>query len=299
MSDEGLILPPMMGQWQHSLGWQPTPVQQQQFQQLYELILGGNRQLNLTRITDPTEFWEKHLWDSLSGVRGAIGNGQWGMGNGEPGGEGQEAGTPGLQNAISPHSSPLTPHPSPLTPHSRLPTPDSRLLTPNSFQVIDIGTGAGFPGIPVAIACPDWTVTLLDSTRKKMAFLDTVLETMGILNAKTLVDRVEQVGQQPQHRASYDLALIRAVAAASVCAEYALPLLKVGGVAVLYRGQWTPEEESQLKRSVSQLGGSLAAVDRLTLPLSQGIRHCVMLKKLKPTPGQFPRAVGIPVQKPI
>jgi 16S rRNA (guanine527-N7)-methyltransferase len=305
MSDEGSILPEMTDQWQQSLGWQPTPEQQQQFQQLYQLILEGNRQLNLTRITDPMEFWEKHLWDSLSGVRGAIGSGEWGVGSGESEvgsrksevgsrksegkgrtveGEGQAGKMPVLQNAISPHSYGLRPR---------------SANTPHSFQVIDIGTGSGFPGIPVAIVCPDWTVTLLDSTRKKMAFLDTVLETIGIQNAKTLVDRAEQVGQHTRYRETYDLALIRAVATASVCAEYALPLLKLGGVAMLYRGQWTQEEESQLEQSVAQLGGTLAAVDRLTLPLSQGIRHCVTLQKVKPTPVQFPRAVGIPVQKPL
>ncbi|PSB14465.1 16S rRNA (guanine(527)-N(7))-methyltransferase RsmG, partial [filamentous cyanobacterium CCP2] len=164
---------------------------------------------------------------------------------------------------------------------------------------IDIGTGAGFPGIPVAIVCPDGTVALLDSTRKKRAFLDTVLDVMGIQNAKTLVNRAEQVGRHPQHREVYDLALIRAVATASVCAEYALPLLKLGGAGVLYRGQWTPAEEQHLERAVSQLGGKLEKVDRFITPLSQGIRHCIILKKVKPTPAQFPRAVGIPVQKPL
>jgi 16S rRNA (guanine527-N7)-methyltransferase len=276
MSDQGLILPEMLEQWQQSLGWQPAPEQQQQFQQLYELILAGNRQLNLTRITEPVEFWEKHLWDSLSGII------ERRKDEGEKmkvEGESQEAGKmPALRNSISTASS---------------------LLPPPSFQVIDIGTGAGFPGIPVAIVCPEWSVTLLDSTRKKMAFLDTVLEAMGMQNAQTLVDRAEQVGQHPNHRETYDLALIRAVATASVCAEYALPLLKPGGVAVLYRGQWTQDEEAQLERSVAQLGGTLAAVDRLTMPISQGIRHCVRLKKVKPTPTQFPRPVGVPVQKPL
>ncbi|PSB11939.1 16S rRNA (guanine(527)-N(7))-methyltransferase RsmG, partial [filamentous cyanobacterium CCP2] len=73
MNDDGQVLPEMREEWQETLSWQPTPEQQQQFQQLYELILNGNRQLNLTRITDPIEFWEKHLWDSLSGVREGMG----------------------------------------------------------------------------------------------------------------------------------------------------------------------------------------------------------------------------------
>jgi 16S rRNA (guanine527-N7)-methyltransferase len=254
MKDEGWILPEVGEMWQQTLGWQPTAEQQMQFQQLYELILEGNRQLNLTRITDPTEFLEKHLWDSLAPLF--------------------------PQSTESQQSLPLP------DPHS-------------PCHAIDIGTGAGFPGIPIAIVCPGWTVTLLDSTRKKMAFLDRVLETSGIQNAKTLVDRAEQVGQQPHHRAAYDLVLIRAVASASVCAEYALPMLKIGGIAVLYRGQWTPEEENTLEQALAKLGGKLESVDRLTTPLSQGIRHCVYLKKVKATPAQFPRSVGVPVQKPL
>lgn len=254
MKDEGWILPEMGEMWQQTLGWQPTSEQQMQFQQLFELILTGNRQLNLTRITDPMEFWEKHLWDSLAPLF--------------------------LQPTDSQPITPLLPFASPC-------------------RAIDIGTGAGFPGIPAAIVYPNWTVTLLDSTRKKMAFLDRVLETIEIQNAKTLVDRAEQVGQNSHHRAAYDLVLIRAVAAASVCAEYALPMLKIGGVAVLYRGQWTPEEENVLERALAKLGGKLERIDRLTTPLSQGIRHCVYLKKVEATSAQFPRAVGVPVQKPL
>jgi 16S rRNA (guanine527-N7)-methyltransferase len=247
-------LPEMKEIWQSTLGWQPSPEQQRQFQQLYRLILEGNRHFNLTRITAPQEFWEKHLWDSLA---------------------------PLLRTQEQPHGL------------SAL-FSDSR-----SYQAIDIGTGSGFPGIPAAIVHPKWSVTLLDSTRKKMVFLDQTLEAIGLETAKTLVDRAEQVGQDPNHRETYDLVLIRAVAAVSVCAEYALPLLSVGGAAVLYRGQWTPEEETLLESALTQLGGELAGVDRFVTPLSQSVRHSVYLKKVQSTPPEFPRAIGIPVQKPL
>ncbi|MBD2022423.1 16S rRNA (guanine(527)-N(7))-methyltransferase RsmG, partial [Leptolyngbya sp. FACHB-36] len=167
------ILPEMDELWQQTIVWKPSPEQQRQFQRLYEAVLEGNRQLNLTRITEPQEFWEKHLWDSLRGIRD-------------------------LLQVDSPQ------------------------------RAIDIGTGAGFPGIPIAIAQPTWTVTLLDSTRKKIAFVDRLLEELEIKTATALVGRVEQVGHDPAHRQQYDLALIRAVATANVCAEYALPLLKLG-----------------------------------------------------------------------
>lgn len=241
-------LPEMAEIWQETLNWQPTAQQQLQFQQLYELILEGNRQLNLTRITEPQEFWEKHLWDSLRGIAP------------------QQQFISSLQEGAS---------------------------------VIDIGTGAGFPGIPVAIAVPNCTITLLDSTRKKITFLEKILSELALDNAKTLVGRVEEIGQQRQHRQSYDIALIRAVGTASACAEYALPLVKQGGLAVIYRGNWTEEETTALQNAVNQLGGVIEAIAQFTTPLSTSVRHCLYLRKITATPANFPRAVGVPTQKPL
>lgn len=236
-------LPEMTDLWQATLNWQPNSQQRSQFQQFYELIVAGNRQLNLTRITGPVEFWEKHLWDSLRGVFPQVN---------------QE-----FQSAI------------------------------------DIGTGAGFPGVPIAIAQPTWQVTLLDSTRKKINFLQESVRSLNLDHIRMLVDRVEQVGHHPSHRESYDVATIRAVASASVCAEYALPLLKVGGVAVLYRGQWTDEEAIALSNAVKKLGGTIEACEKFETPMTQGIRHCVYLRKVDSTPEEFPRAIGVPAQNPL
>lgn len=242
---DSLILPEMTDQWQQTLEWQPSTLQQQQFQQLYQLILEGNSRLNLTRITQPEEFWEKHLWDSLRGIAPWL------------------SGVPQLAKAI------------------------------------DIGTGAGFPGIPVAFALPNTQVTLLDSTQKKIAYLNSLLREMGIKNAIAVIGRAEAVGQLRQYRETYDLALIRAVAVAPACAEYVLPLLKIGGKAVLYRGHWTAEESEVLQGAVQQLGGVIESVDAFTTPLSQGVRHCIYLRKEKPTPPQFPRAIGVPAAQPL
>jgi 16S rRNA (guanine527-N7)-methyltransferase len=242
------LLPEMPEIWQQTLNWQPTHQQHAQFQQVYELILEGNRQLNLTRITDQEEFWEKHLWDSL---RGIAPQGQF---------------MPSLQAGAS---------------------------------VIDIGTGAGFPGIPIAIALPNCTITLLDSTQKKITFIDKVLTTLALSNAKTLIGRAEEIGQQRQYRQTYDIALIRAVGTASACAEYALPLLKPNGLAVIYRGNWTEEETTALQNTAHQLGGAIASIDQFTTPLTQSIRHCLYVRKVVNTPGNFPRAVGVPTQKPL
>jgi 16S rRNA (guanine527-N7)-methyltransferase len=237
-------LPELNAIWRQTLNWQPSIEQQRQFQQLYEGIREGNQRLNLTRITQPEEFWEKHLWDSLRGIARF------------------------LQESVP-------------------------------YKAIDIGTGAGFPGLPVAIAQPNWSITLLDSTRKKMDFLNFLLDTLKLSNAHTLVGRVEAIGQEKKYRENYDLALVRAVAEAGVCAEYALPLLKLGGVAVLYRGQWTDAERRSLQPVASLLGGTIEHIEAFSTPLTGGERHCLYLRKVFPTPEQFPRAIGIPVQKPL
>lgn len=232
--------------WEKTLSWQPNNQQQQQFQELYQQILLGNRQLNLTRITSPTDFWEKHLWDSLTGM-------------------------------------------------IRLAAIDPK----KSLQVIDIGTGGGFPGLPMAIAFPQWTITLLDSTHKKIAFLDSLLTQLSTHNVKTLVGRAEAIGQTVNHRENYDLALIRAVGKASVCAEYAVPLVKNCGLVILYRGHWSQDDTSDLEVVAEQLGSKIEAIEALQTPISHSIRHCIYLRKYSSTPAKFPRLVGVPNQKPL
>ncbi|MEO3704092.1 16S rRNA (guanine(527)-N(7))-methyltransferase RsmG [Trichormus azollae] len=241
-------LPEMAKIWQQTFNWQPTNQQQRQFQQLYELILEGNRQLNLTRITEPEEFWEKHLWDSLKGIAPK-------------------------QQFIP-------------------------FLSQNA-SVIDIGTGAGFPGVAICIIFLSCHVTFLDSTRKKINFIDTVVSNLSLTNAKTLIGRAEEIGHKNDHRENYDLAVIRAVGSASACAEYSLPLVKKGGLAVIYRGSWTEEENQTLENAVKQLGGIVELIEEFTTPLNKSIRHYLYLRKVKNTSFDFPRAVGIPRQKPL
>ena len=237
---ETLLLPEMVDIWQQTLNWQPPIEQQRLFQQLYEGILQGNRQLNLTRITEPLEFWEKHLWDSLRGV--------W-------------------------HQ------------ESNIRTQESESkneIQPQSLKLIDIGTGAGFPGLPVAIAFPHHVVTLLDSTRKKVTFLESLITQLALENVTTSIGRAETISHQPQHRQTYDIALLRAVAPAPICAEYALPFLKTGGLAILYRGHWTEEETEALKPRLEQLGGVIESIESFTTPITQSVRNCICLRSYLP-----------------
>lgn len=240
-----LTLPTLSEIWQSTLNWSPTEPQQQQFQSLLTQLCVLNQGVNLTRITSPEAFWEKHLWDSLWGVQ------------------------PWLTEP----------------PHAR--------------RAIDIGTGGGFPGTPVAIALPLWQVTLLDSTRKKIACLDTLCHTVPLTNAHPVCDRAEALAHQPGNRATYDIALIRAVGPVSCCAEYTLPFLKVGGTAVVYRGLWSLEEEQILQQALPQLGGELTDLRAGTTPLTHAQRHCLYLRKADPTPTTFPRKVGLPTQNPL
>ncbi len=230
-------------QWFDTLGWEPDAQIQGQLDAFYAQVLAGNQQQNLTRITDPQEFWEKHLWDSLRSL--------WPY--------------RGLEDQL----------------------------------VIDIGSGAGLPGIPVAILKPQWYVALLEATRKKASFLSRCTQSLGLTNVQVIPDRAEVVGHQKKHREGYDLALIRAVAPVTVCAEYALPLLKVGGTALLYRGHWEIREEVELGRALMALGGEIREIDAFQLPFSAAVRHCIAVTKNQPTHRAFPREDGLPARHPL
>jgi len=246
-------LPKMMDIWEETLNWKPSAQQQIQFQRLYELILEGNRQLNLTRIIDPEDFWEKHLWDSLRGIRFLISEGEK---------RGEE-------------------------------------INNKNNQIIDLGTGAGFPGIPAGIVVDNCTINLVDSTKKKINFIDSILPTLNLNHVRATTCRAEEIGRDSRHRKTYDIALIRAVASASACAEYTLPLLKQGGLAVIYRGSWTEEENINMENTVQKLGAIIESIEQFSTPLSKGDRHCLYLRKVSTTPEKFPRPVGVPARNPL
>ncbi len=173
------------------------------------------------------------------------------------------------------------------------------LLKNKDIAVLDLGTGGGFPGMPIAIMQPTWYVMMADSTRKKTAFINNAIQSLGINNAQTITGRAEELGHKRQQREGYDLVVLRAVAPANVCAEYGLPFAKVGGRVILYRGTWEEREAQELERAAYALGAKVASVDEFTLPITRAIRHCIHLLKIKPTLEVFPREVGTPTKYPI
>ena len=252
-------LPKMMDIWEETLNWKPSAQQQMQFQRLYELILEGNHQLNLTRILDPEDFWEKHLWDSLRGIRFLISQ--------------EEEREEGVDN--------------------------KKNQTNQTNKIIDLGTGAGFPGLPVGISVYKCTINLVDSTKKKINFIDNILPKLNLNHVRATTCRAEEIGRDSKHRETYNIALIRAVASAAACAEYTLPLLKQGGLAVIYRGSWTEEENINMENAVQQLGGIIESIEKFNTPLSKGDRNCLYLRKVNTTPTKFPRPIGVPSRNPL
>ena len=276
-------LPTHLNLWQQTLSWQPTSEQQALFQKLYEQILDGNTRLNLTRITEPEEFWEKHLWDSVSGLAPWLTD--------EPDDDGaEEFEEPGLEDIGEPDTE-----------------SEEEDEEEGPIRIVDIGTGGGFPGLPAAIALAPITgpvdLTLVDSTRKKIFFLQELCQQLQLksfgIKANCLAIRAETLGQQAAHRETYDLALVRAVGSTVTCAEYVLPLLQIDGQAVLFRGQWSTADTEALLPILDLLGGELTDLQSWKTPITKSDRHCLFIHKVAPTPDDLPRAVGVPAKTPL
>ncbi len=167
------------------------------------------------------------------------------------------------------------------------------------FLMIDVGSGPGFPGLPLKIALPAIRPTLLESTIKKTAFLQHLVDHLDLKDVTILTDRAETVGHQPAHRQVYDVAVARAVAALPVLAEYTLPLVKVGGRVILQKGQHPAEEIEATTHALSILGGRITELLPVTIPGLHAARHLVIIEKYSPTPARYPRRPGLPGKKPL
>ncbi len=166
-------------------------------------------------------------------------------------------------------------------------------------SLIDIGTGAGFPGIPLKILMPGLRLTLVESIGKKADFCRHIVDTLLLENVEVITARAEEVGAQDTHREMYDAATARAVAQLNILAEYLLPLVRVGGFAIAQKGNTAPAESQQANRAITILGGVIRPLIPVMIPRVEEARYLVVMKKIKPTPAAYPRRVGIPSRKPL
>ncbi|NIN64277.1 MAG: 16S rRNA (guanine(527)-N(7))-methyltransferase RsmG [Anaerolineae bacterium] len=166
-------------------------------------------------------------------------------------------------------------------------------------RCIDIGAGAGFPGLPLRIACPQMHLTLLEATRKKVLFLEHMVKELGLRDVQVIQGRAEELGRQAGHREVYDVALARAVAELSVLLEYALPLLKVEGIFVAQKGGDIEDEVEGAGPAMNLLGGRLKEVREVRLLGLDDARHLVVVEKVGTTPDKYPRRPGIPGKRPL
>lgn len=166
-------------------------------------------------------------------------------------------------------------------------------------SLVDIGTGAGFPGIPLKILFPEMRLTLVESVGKKADFCRHVAEALGLKGVRVMNCRAEEIGQLADHREGYDWAVARAVAGLPVLAEYLLPLVRLSGMALAQKGESGPEEAQQAERALRILGGRLKKLEPVHLPGIAEDRYLVLIEKVAATPPQYPRRVGLPVKKPL
>lgn len=174
----------------------------------------------------------------------------------------------------------------------------SKYIKDNS-TIVDVGTGAGFPGIPLKIAREDIDVTLVDSLNKRIKFLEDVIAKIQLKNIKALHFRAEEFGQNKKYRESFDIATSRAVANLSTLVEYLLPLVKVGGICICMKGSEIKEELENSKKAIEILGGKIEKVEEFTLLESDIKRNIVIIKKIKQTPSKYPRKAGTPAKEPL
>ncbi len=231
-----------------------------QFQTLCSLLIEKNKVLNLTAITDPEEIEIKHFVDSLSAA--PLINELW-----------------------------------------------SRMLFERTgymryedagFSLVDVGTGAGFPGLPLKIVFPKANFLLLDSLAKRISFVNEAINAMGLEGIEALAGRVEEIAKPGNvSRETFDFCVTRAVANTAVLAEYCLPLVRVGGYCILYKSGEYKEEVAEAEKAIEILGGKIVDIEESVLFGTDAARSLVIIRKIKAAPDKYPRRPGKPSKSPI
>ncbi len=170
---------------------------------------------------------------------------------------------------------------------------------PDGARVVDVGSGAGLPGVALKIARPDLRLTLTDAVGKKVRFLDHLVGRLALADATAMHARAEDMGQAGAYRAAFDVALARAVADMAVLAEYLLPLARVGGVVIAQKGSRVEAEVERAQAAIKTLGGAAPRLAKYSLPGLDAPRSLVIIGKTRPTPAAYPRRAGLPSQAPL
>ena len=168
-----------------------------------------------------------------------------------------------------------------------------------TIKLCDVGSGAGFPSIPLKIMFPNIDVTIVDSLKKRINFLQLLVDELGLVDVHLFHARAEDFGQDKAHRNTYDLVTARAVANLSVLAEFCLPITKVGGTFAAMKGSKASEELNDSKKAIKTLGGKTQEVASFELPYDAGERNIILIKKDRKTPGKYPRKAGTPNKNPL
>lgn len=166
-------------------------------------------------------------------------------------------------------------------------------------RLLDVGTGAGFPGLPLAIALPLLRITLLDSTAKKLRFVEEAGRALGLENIRIVHARAEDAGRDDAHRGTYDFVTARAVNRMPTLMECTLPMTKRGGMVIAMKGAAAHEETQAASKAISTLGGELAGINEVRLPGLENPRFLVMVRKVGKTPRRYPRQAGTPSRDPL
>ena len=166
-------------------------------------------------------------------------------------------------------------------------------------HLIDVGTGAGFPGIPLKILYPNLRLTLVESVGKKASFCQHILQVLGLEHVEVIQARAEELGQDPNHRETYDWAVARAVANLNVLSEYLIPFVRVGGTALAQKGESGPAEAQSAEGAMTLLGGKLRQLIPVNLPGVADDRYLILVDKVAATPPKYPRKPGIPAKQPL
>jgi 16S rRNA (guanine527-N7)-methyltransferase len=174
-----------------------------------------------------------------------------------------------------------------------------RSIPPGPIKLIDVGAGAGLPGLPIKIVRPEIALTLLEATRKKCDFLKVVIADLQLADAQVINVRAEEAGRMEEHREQYDIALARGVAEMPTLLEYLLPLVKVGGFAVAQKSREVLPDVQHAELALTTLGGRLGDIVTVSVPELNEARYLVVVEKIDHTPEKYPRRVGVPSKKPL